>query len=237
MGLLLHPTDSHPGLSEVALGVARGMGQRHEQLPCPAAALPCVVLDDGVLARWPRSRSKMRWGVWRCLRGTPRSPSRIVSMMPVKGSGLGWRGEPYRRGAGGTGQASILPTVSRCRPNTRAASRVLIPSTMQTRRTRTYSSTLYILHNLPSSCLEPCGSRRVVRFCRATLERSFPPRWYITAPPFTCQRSCHAGLSARIASVEPCGDVAAHGHDHRFALHRGAALLSMLDERRDWIMR
>ena len=36
--------------------------------------------------------------------------------------------------------------MSRCSPNTRAASRVLIPSTMQARRTRTYSSTLYILH-------------------------------------------------------------------------------------------
>ena len=40
----------------------------------------------------------------------------------------------------------MLRTVSRCRPNTRDASRVLIPSTMQARRTRTYSSTLYILH-------------------------------------------------------------------------------------------
>ena len=39
-----------------------------------------------------------------------------------------------------------MRTVSRCSPNTRAASRVLIPSTMQARRTRAYISTLYILH-------------------------------------------------------------------------------------------
>ena len=53
VGLLLHPADDHSGLSEVALGMARGMGQRHEHLLGPAAALPDVVLDDGVLARKP----------------------------------------------------------------------------------------------------------------------------------------------------------------------------------------
>ena len=53
VGLLLHPADDHPGLSEVALGMARGMGQRHEHLPCLAPPLPDVVLDDGVLAPKP----------------------------------------------------------------------------------------------------------------------------------------------------------------------------------------
>ena len=53
MGLLLHPADGHPGLSEVALGMARGMGQRHEHLLGTAAALPDVVLDDGVLTLKP----------------------------------------------------------------------------------------------------------------------------------------------------------------------------------------
>ena len=47
---------------------------------------------------------------------------------------------------GGTEYCSILRTVSLCSPNTRAASRGLIPSTIQALRTRTYSSTLYILH-------------------------------------------------------------------------------------------
>ena len=51
MDLLLHPADDHPRLAKVALGAARGMGQRHEHLLGPAAALPDVVLDDGVLAR------------------------------------------------------------------------------------------------------------------------------------------------------------------------------------------
>ena len=46
--LPLHSTDDCQGLAEVAPGVARGMGQRHEHLPRPAAALPHIVLDDGV---------------------------------------------------------------------------------------------------------------------------------------------------------------------------------------------
>ena len=37
-----------------------------------------------------------------------------------------------------------MRTVSRCRPNTRDASRTLIPSTITARRTRRYTSTLYI---------------------------------------------------------------------------------------------
>ena len=53
-----------------------------------------------------------------------------------------------------------MRTVSRCRPNTRAASRVLIPSTMQARRTRAYNSTLYILysfHRVASNSMEGGG--------------------------------------------------------------------------------
>ena len=50
VGLALHPADDHQGLAEVALGVARRVGQRHEHLPCPTAMLPDVVLDDGVSA-------------------------------------------------------------------------------------------------------------------------------------------------------------------------------------------
>ena len=48
MGLLLRPANDHQGLPEIALGVARGMGQRHEHPPCLTAILPRVVLDDGV---------------------------------------------------------------------------------------------------------------------------------------------------------------------------------------------
>ena len=45
--------DVDEGLAEVALGVARRMGQRHEHLLRPPPALPYVVLDDGVLAVEP----------------------------------------------------------------------------------------------------------------------------------------------------------------------------------------
>ena len=38
-----------------------------------------------------------------------------------------------------------MRTVSRCRPNSRAASRMLMPSTITARRTRRYDSTWYIL--------------------------------------------------------------------------------------------
>ena len=50
VSLLLHARDDHHCLAEVALGVARRVGQRHEHLPCLAAVLPDVVLDDGVPA-------------------------------------------------------------------------------------------------------------------------------------------------------------------------------------------
>ena len=53
-----------------------------------------------------------------------------------------------------------MRTVSRCSPNTRAASRVLIPSTMQARRTRAYNSTLYILytfHRVALNSMEGSG--------------------------------------------------------------------------------
>ena len=53
MGLPLHPADDDQGLAEVALGVARRVGQRHEHLPRLAAMLPHVVLDDRVLAIKP----------------------------------------------------------------------------------------------------------------------------------------------------------------------------------------
>ena len=49
------------------------------------------------------------------------------------------RQHPAGEGHSRTEGAARLRTVSRCSPNTRAASRVLIPSTMQARRTRTYS--------------------------------------------------------------------------------------------------
>ena len=48
VGLLLHSADYDQGLAEVALGMARGMGQRHEHLLATPPMLPHVVLDRGV---------------------------------------------------------------------------------------------------------------------------------------------------------------------------------------------
>ena len=52
MGLALHSPDDHQGLAEVALDLPRGVGQGHEHLLGPAA-LPDLILDDGVLAAEP----------------------------------------------------------------------------------------------------------------------------------------------------------------------------------------
>ena len=51
--LALHTGDHRQRLPEIALGVARCMGQRHEHLPDPPPVLPDVVLDYGVLAVEP----------------------------------------------------------------------------------------------------------------------------------------------------------------------------------------
>ena len=65
-------------------------------------------------------------------------------MIPVNGPSFGRRGGLPRRYPGGTENDSILRTVLRSSPNTREASRVLIPSTRHARRTRAYISTRYI---------------------------------------------------------------------------------------------
>ena len=76
-----------------------------------------------------RRRSKMRFAVCRCLRWLVRSSSKIRSMIPVNGPSFGRLGGALRRYPGGTENDSILRTVLRSTPNTREASRVLIPST------------------------------------------------------------------------------------------------------------
>ena len=86
----------------------------------------------------------MRFAVCRCLWWLVRSSSKIRSMIPVNGPSFGRRGGLPRRYPGGTENDSILRTVLRSSPNTREASRVLIPSTRHARRTRAYISTRYI---------------------------------------------------------------------------------------------
>ena len=53
VGFLLTASDDHQGLAEVALAMARRVGERHEHLPRLAAMLPEVVLDRGVSAAEP----------------------------------------------------------------------------------------------------------------------------------------------------------------------------------------
>ena len=78
-------------------------------------------------------------------------------MTPVYGPIPGLLGACRLRYPGGTEYASILRTVSLFRPNTRDASLVLMPSTMQARRTRRYSSTWYIPHTFHGLLVCPYG--------------------------------------------------------------------------------
>ena len=48
VGLLLNAADDHHCLAEVALGVTRRVGQRHEHLLGPPAMLSHIILDDSV---------------------------------------------------------------------------------------------------------------------------------------------------------------------------------------------
>ena len=50
VGLALHAADDHQGLAEVALRVARRMGQRDKHIPGLATMLSYIVLDRGVSA-------------------------------------------------------------------------------------------------------------------------------------------------------------------------------------------
>ena len=126
----------------------------------------------------------MRLAVWRCFLGRPRSSSRIRSMTPVKGSSLGLLGGDCRRYPGGTENTSILRTVSRWSPNTREASRMLIPSTITALRTRRYTSTLYIHHTIHGFGYNPMndGGRYSIQ---SPFVSNLPPQWSTLPPPIT----------------------------------------------------
>ena len=86
VGLALHAADDHQGLAEIALGVARRMGQRHEHLPGLAAMLPYIVLDRGVSAAEPvliLQPLEDALGRVALLPGTPEPSSKIRSMTPM----------------------------------------------------------------------------------------------------------------------------------------------------------
>ena len=91
-----------------------------------------------------------------------------------------------------------MRTVSRCNPNSRAASRILIPSTITARRTRRYTSTLYIRCTTRRLDFEPMdgGGRSSLQ---PPFVSDYPPTWPNTSPPLTLLRGgetvvwCDAG--------------------------------------------
>ena len=100
---------------------------------------------------------------------------------------MGLLGGDYRRYPGGTEYASILRTVSRCRPNVRAASRMLIPSTITALRTRRYTSTLYIRRTIHGVGYNPMNDGRRYSIWSPILSNLPPTRPTLT-PPFTIEK-------------------------------------------------
>ena len=78
-----------------------------------------------------------------------------------------------------------MRTVSRCRPNTRETSRMLIPSTITARRTRRYTSTWYIHRTTHKHDFEPMDGRGRYIFQPPQCQAVNPSRWSTLAPPFT----------------------------------------------------
>ena len=193
-GLLFHPADDHQCLAKVALGVARRMGQGHEHLLRPAAMLPHVVLDDGVLAAEPmlvpESLEDPLGGV-ALLPGTPE----VVYQDLVDDASEGLILSLSKGWAGGADSAAGSPAaLSRpessapcpgADPNTRETSRMLIPSTITARRTRRYTSTWYIHPTTHKHDFEPMDGRGRYIFQPPQCQAVNPSRWSTLAPPFT----------------------------------------------------
>ena len=187
VGLPLGAADDHQGLPEVALGVSRRMGQRHEHLLGLTAILSDVVLDRGVSAVEPvlvPEPLEDALGRVALLPGTPV----VVLQDPVDDAGVGLQlGTPGRDLSPVSrrhGVASILRTVSRCRPNVRAASRRLIPSTITALRTRRYTSTLYIRRTIHGVGYNPMNDGGRYSIWSPILSNLPPTRPTLT-PPFT----------------------------------------------------
>ena len=88
VGFLFHPADAHQGLSKVALGMSWRMGQRDEHLLGPAAMLPHVVLDRGVLAAEPMLVPEPLEDPLGCVALLPGTPE-VVYQDPVDDAGEG----------------------------------------------------------------------------------------------------------------------------------------------------
>ena len=108
VGFALHPADDHQGFAKVALGVPRGMGQRHEHLLRPPPMFPHVVLHDGVLAGEPvlvPQALKDALGGVALLPGNPE----VVFQYPVDDAGKGLLLSLSKGWDGGAGSAAGSP--------------------------------------------------------------------------------------------------------------------------------
>ena len=138
VGLALHAADDHQGLAEVALRVARRMGQRHEHLPGLTAILPDVVLDRGVSAveavLVPEALEYARGGV-------PLLPGarEVILQDPVDDAGAGLQlGTPGR----------ILPAIAR---RDRVGQHLTHGVPVQTEHPGCFPNTLALHHHRPAN--------------------------------------------------------------------------------------
>ncbi len=185
---LLHSADHRLRLTEAALGISGRMGERDIHLPCPAPALPHVVLDYRVPAAEPVPGSQTvvdpLGRVTLLLRETA-----VLIQDPVDHPAVrvqlraAWQRLPAI-----PGRHRVLQHLAHRVPvqpeHTRRLARAHPLHHAGPAHPRVQLHFVHPLH-LPSSCLQLYGRRRVVRFCSATPGRSPPPRRYIITPPFT----------------------------------------------------
>ena len=86
------------------------------------------------------SRSRIRFAVWRCLRGASRSATSTSRIQPCQAPVTGAERSGTLRAAG-SGDANAARTSRRCTPNRAANARMLNPSSRRARRTFSYNST------------------------------------------------------------------------------------------------
>ena len=93
-----------------------------------------------------------------------------------------------------------MRTVSRCSPNFLETSRMLLPSTITARRTRRYTSTLYIHRTIHGSA-EAYEWRRTVQFATAVCQRLPARTGQFTSAAYTKQGR-HNLCEAAVAFME-----------------------------------
>ena len=93
-------------------------------------------------------------------------------------------------------------------PNIRDASRMLMPSTITARRTRRYTSTLYIRRTIRRVGYGPYGWRRVVQFATAVCQQLPARTAHFTPAPYICGKQC-CRVQERVALVSPSRSISA----------------------------